>query len=707
MELDYGSFSDLVEEKKQALLKSAKAHLSKDKIDLIKLALTVAGHAHFGQTRKSGEPYITHPIEVATIISNWNLDEQTIAGALLHDVVEDTEISKADIAQVFGGHIAELVDGVTKLEKLNFESEEIAHAEYFRKVVLAMAKDIRVILIKLADRLHNMLTLGAMRVDKRRRIAIETMEIYVPIANRIGLHRVHLQLANECLRHLHPNRYSVIAKAVENAQNKIAPLVDEILTNIRNALKSNGIGADFTYRKRSVYNLYSRMKKSNLNFNRIYNIFEVKIVTEKIGDCYLILGVLHNLYRPLPGKFKDFIAIPKSNGYQSLHSTLMGPSGRPLEVHIRTREMEDIAENGIISQWLKQQNNNDSNNFTSAKERTHSWINNILDIQSSTFSAHEFLNSIKQDLSPGDIYVFTPKGKIVLLPRNSTPLDFAYYIHSNVGNHCAYALVNQKPVKLETRLHNGDIVEIITSESVEPNDSWLDIVASGKATSRIKQYLKEQKYDENLENGENLIINTVKIFDDEISITDEILNEIITKNYPKLALNDLKHQIGMGNISALKIARTILNYAEDKILVIYTSRCKMPIIQDIICLALPGDDLFAKITHHNEVLIHKQNCKQASKILSGNWENIQIINDADISFSSKVQIFLLNQPGTFNKLTELIARDNMNMIEISQESYNDDYALVTIKLGVKNKEQIDSLFTNFSQQPFISNPKLL
>lgn len=704
MELDYGDFSSLVEEKKQTLLKSAKSHLDRDKVGLLKLALTVASHAHFGQTRKSGEPYITHPIEVATIISDWKLDEQTIAGALLHDVVEDTAISKADIAQVFGQNIAELVDGVTKLEKLNFESEEIAHAEYFRKVVLAMAKDIRVILIKLADRLHNMLTLGAMSAVKRQRIALETMEIYVPIANRIGLHRVHLQLANECLRHLYPNRYNVITKAVEIAQSKIAPLVDEILTNINNALKSNGIVADYTYRKRSAYNLYSRMKKLNLSFNRIYNIFEVKIITEKIGDCYLILGVLHNLYRPLPGKFKDFIAIPKSNGYQSLHSTLVGPNGRPLEVHIRTKEMEEIAEHGIISHWLKQQHGND---FTFAKERTNSWINNILDIQSSTFSAHEFLNSIKQDLSPGDIYVFTPKGKIILLPKNSTPLDFAYYIHSNVGEHCAYALVNQKPAKLETKLHNGDIVEIITSESIEPNESWLNIVASGKATSKIKQYLKEQKYDENLENGKALIATTVEMFDDTMKISDVMLEQIIGIHYPKLTLDDLNHQVGMGNISVLKLALIILNYKKDQVPLLYTSKCKMPIIQDHLCLALPGDNILAKITHHDEILIHKQNCKQLAKDSSHDWTMIQLINDTEISFSAKIQILLLNQPGTFNKLSELIVHENINIIEIFQEVFNDEHALVTIKLGAKNRKQIDFLMLNFSQQPFIHMPKLL
>lgn len=704
MELDYGSYNNLVEEKKQDLIKSAKSHLERDKIDVIKLAINVASHAHYGQTRKSGEPYITHPIEVATIISNWNLDENTIAGAILHDVVEDTEISKIDIARVFGQNIAELVDGVTKLEKLTFESEEIAHAEYFRKVVLAMAKDIRVILIKLADRLHNMLTLGAMRPDKRTRIALETMEIYVPIANRIGLHRVHLQLANECLRHLHPYRYHIISKAIDNAQAQIAPMLNDILNSIGNALKSNGINAQFNYRKRSMSNIYNRMKKLGIKFESIYNIFEIKIVTEKIGDCYLILGVLHNLYRPLPGKFKDYIAIPKSNGYQSLHSTLVGPNGRPLEVHIRTREMEDIAENGIITHWLKQK---DENHFASAKERTHSWINNILDIQSSAFSANDFLDNIKQDLSPGDIYVFTPKGKIILLPKNSTPLDFAYYIHSNLGNHCAIAKINEKNVKLDTKLQNGDIVEIVSDENVEPNESWLGLVSSGKATSRIKQYLKEQKYDENLERGGKLIIDAVATFDKKIEVTDNLLEDIIRLHYPKLSLADLKHQVGIGSHSILKLVRKILNYDDSKTLQLKTAMALMPIIQDDLCLATPGDKIAAKITHHNEIIIHKQICKQVTRNTPDSWTAIELINDDNQVFAARVQVLLLNKPGTFNKLTELIARDNMNIIEISQEVYDNENAIVTVKIGTQNKQQIDNLIVGFSTQPFITNPKLL
>lgn len=704
MDLDYGAYQELVEKKKQILFKNTRSYLDAKQLEIVKLAFTVASHAHFGQARKSGEPYITHPVEVATIISEWQLDEQTIAGALLHDVVEDTTVTKADLTQVFGQNIAELVDSVTKLEKLNFESDEIAHAEYFRKVVLAMAKDIRVIVIKLADRLHNMLTLSSMRPDKRRRIALETMEIYVPIANRIGLHKVHLQLADESFRNLHPLRYLVLSKAVAEAQKKRSPIIEEILLNINNALKSNGIAAQFIYRKRSIYNLYRRMKQRSMGFNRIYNIFEVKIIVEKIRDCYLALGVLHSLYQPLPGKFKDHIAIPKSNGYQSLHSTLMGPHGTPLELHIRTNAMDDVAENGIISHWLKNKN---SDEFFSANQRTKNWISNILDIQSSSFSANEFLNSIKQDLSPEDIYVFTPNGKIILMPRGSTPIDFAYYIHSDIGNHCYAAKVNQKITKLDSKLKNGDIVEIITRDDIEPDDGWLSLVVSGKAQSRIKQYLKEQKYDEDMANGMQLIAAVVHLFDQKIKINDKILGEVVATHYPRMSLDELKHQIGVGNISALNLAKQILAYPTDKILDIRLSNCPLNIIQDDLCFALPGEPILARVTRHNELLVHRTNCKQINKQGLDNWTFVHIINDIDKNFATMVEALVLNQPGTFNKATKLIAKQNINIIELTQATYTDEFALVSAKLGVKNLKQVEDLVLKLTKQDFIGKVRLL
>lgn len=701
MEIDYGVYQELVDEKKQQLFRSVKQRLTGKQFQVVKLAFEVANHAHSKQKRKSGEPYITHPTEVALIIAEWKLDEQTIAGALLHDVIEDTEITKADIIQIFGQHIAELVDGVTKLEKLHFESEEVAHAEYFRKVALAMAKDIRVILIKLADRLHNMRTLSSMNPSKRRQVALETMEIYAPIANKIGLHQIYLQLTDESFKHLYPIRYKVLSKAIEDAQKKRLPIVEKILHNISSSLKSNGISAKFIYRQRSIYNLYRRMLARGQGFSRIYNdIFEIRIIVFTIRDCYLTLGVLHNLYQPLPSKFKDHIAIPKSNGYQSLHSTLIGPQGIPLQLHIRTEAMEDVAENGIISQWLNQENNDSLFN----QKHNNNWINNILDIQASSFSANDFLASIKHDLSPSDIYVFTPKGKIILLPKGSTPIDFAYNVNSKLGNHCLSAKVNQQIVKINSKLNDGDIVEIITSDAVEPDDSWLTQVVSGKAISKIKQYIKEQKYDDDINNGIKLINSGLELITAE-KITHSTLKKTYAKYYPKFKESELEHEIGRGNIPVLELVKKIIKYPDDKPLDIIISKCNMPIIQDPFCLPLPGDKILAKITRNCELYLHKFSCKQSKGALD-NLTFVNILNDINKKFFCKIQAELYNKPGVFTQFAALISKENINIEEIFQES-SLNFALVKVTLGVNNLNQVEELISLLKNADFINKAILL
>jgi len=706
MDLDYGVYNNLVEEKKQILFHKAKAALNSKQFEIIKLAFDVASHAHFKQNRKSGEPYITHPVEVATIICDWELDEQTIAGALLHDVVEDTIVTKADLEQIFGISIAGLVDGVTKLEKIHFESEETAHAEYFQKVVLAMSKDIRVILIKLADRLHNILTLGSMHSDKRKRIALETMEIYVPIANKIGLHKVHLQMADECFKYLHPIRHMVLSKAVAAAQKKRLPIIEEILKNISSALKSNGISAQFVYRQRTIYNLYMRMLRRSQSFSHIYDMYEIKIVVNSIRDCYLTLGVLHSLYQPLPGKFKDYIAIPKSNGYQSLHSTLLGPQGTPIQLHVRTTTMEEIAEYGIISQWLKHKNDEEA---LSVYKRTTNWIDNILDIQSSSFSANEFLASLKQDLSPGDIYVFTPKGKIVLLPKGSTPLDFAYYIHSDIGNRYHQAWVNQKLTKLNAKLQNGDIVEIITNKDIEPSDEWLASVVSGKAISKIKQYLKEQRYDEDVNNGFKLINSALALMGSQMMDGSQDLEKLIVEYYPKLNVSELERQIGNGSISALLVAKQILSMPKNEVITIYLSKCSLPIIQDQNCLAIPGVDILIQMTRHGELLLHRQTCKQTRAAVGGldNLILAHIINDTGQIFWIKLGAILVNEPGTFSKFATLISEQNINILELNQEHHTDETAFVNATLGVTTLTQVEELVATLSATNFIKSINLI
>ncbi len=699
MEINHGEYQKLVDDLRRTLLQTARKHLHGKKIETIDLAFQVANHAHLGQFRKSGEPYITHPIEVATLIADWGLDEQTIAGALMHDVIEDTPVTKEELTRIFGPSIAELVDSVTKLDKLHFESEEAAHAEYFRKVVLAMAKDIRVILIKLADRMHNMLTLASMKPEKRRRIALETMEIYVPIANKIGLHKIHLELAEESFKYIYPYRYRVLSAAVEVAHQNRLPLIQDILGNISNALKSNGIKSEFKYRQRTIHNLYTRMQKRQQSFDRIYDIFEIKIIVETIGDCYLTLGVIHNLYQPVPGKFKDYIAIPKSNGYQSLHSTMMGPNGSPLQIHIRTSEMEDIAEHGIISHWLKQQQGAD---YENAKQQTSTWINNILDIQSSTFSATDFLENIKKDLSPKNIYIFTPKGKIIHLPRGATPIDFAYAIHTDIGDHFHKARVNQRPVQPNYKLQNGDVVEITTTPHSEPDEEWLNYVISGRAISKIKQYLKEQKYDEDISNGVHLLGLGLHMAGSEIILSDEILQELIKEQYKRISLADFEQKVGVNEIPALKVVRQLLKITSDQSLKIRLSNCNVPIIQDDVCCPLPDETILAKITRKGELELHSDHCHKNKTIGLDKLIPVTIINDTDTQFLSKLIVIIDNQPGVFSKLSAIIAERQINMEEIFQERH-DNPALVIVRLtiSIASAKDVDDLLSSIVENDFV------
>lgn len=699
MGIDHGEYQNLVDTLRKKLLQTARKNLHGEKIKTIELAFEVANHAHYGQFRKSGEPYITHPIEVATFIAEWDLDEQTIAGALMHDVIEDTEVTKEELSRIFGPSVADLVDSVTKLDKLHFESEEAAHAEYFRKVVLAMAKDVRVILIKLADRMHNMLTLASMRRDKQRRIALETMEIYVPIANRIGLHKVHLQLAEESFKYLHPTRYKVLAAAADIAHQNRLPSIQEIFTNVENALKSNAIKGEFKYRQRTIYNLYTRMLKRKESFNRIHDIFEIKVIVDTIGDCYLTLGVIHNLYQPIPSKFKDYIAVPKNNGYQSLHSTLMGPKGTPIQIHIRTREMEEIAEQGIISHWLKQQQGDD---FRKAKTQTSNWISNILDIQSSTFSATDFLDNIKKDLSPKNIYIFTPRGKILHLPLGSTPIDFAYAIHTDIGDHYHRSKVNQRYVPQSYKLQNGDVVDILTSPDSEPDSDWLNFVVSGRAISKIKQYLKEQKFDDDVGNGIKLLTSGLKIAGENKIITEETLTEFINTHYANMSFDELMQKIGTTEIAVLKVVRQILQIADGEQLNIKLSDCILPIRQDDECCPLPGEKVLARINRKCELEVHFTRCSKTRRIGLENLSSVTIINDNGSEFLSKILVVIDNTPGTFNKLSSIIAERKINIEEIHQERTEDHKHVNThMFITIHNIDDVESLIKNISEHDFV------
>src|SRR4051812_5531386 len=467
-------------------------------VEQIEQAYQVARQAHAGQFRQSGEPYITHPLAVAKILAEWHLDAQALMAALLHDVVEDTATTKAEISRSFGKPVAELVDGVSKIDKIEFSSLQHAQAENFRKMLLAMARDVRVILIKLADRLHNMRTLEAVPLEKQERIARETLDIYAPIANRLGLISLYYELEDLGFHYLHPTRFKVLEKALKRARGNRRDAVGKIQDAIQQRLREFKVDAQVTGREKHISSIYKKMQEKNISFSEVFDIYGFRIIVPDVPGCYLGLGALHTLYKPIPGKFKDYIAIPKANGYQSLHTTLFGPFGMPIEIQIRTQDMHKVAEAGVASHWMYKSFEGDDKDV---QLKTTQWLQSLLEIQSESGDAVEFLEHIKVDLFPDEVYVFSPKGKILALPKGATPIDFAYAVHTDVGNHCIGAKVDGEPVPLGTALRNGNRVEIITDAHARPNPVWLSYVATGKARSHIRHYLKTMQLQESAEVG--------------------------------------------------------------------------------------------------------------------------------------------------------------------------------------------------------------
>jgi len=474
------------------LLTEETQYLKPEDRALLRTAFLFSEAAHRGQSRQSGEPYLSHPLAVAIILTQWKLDAPALIGALLHDVMEDSGITKLEIIEKFGKTVAELVDGMSKIDKLEFQSKEIAQAENFRKMLLAMAKDLRVMLIKLADRLHNMRTMDVMRPDKQKRIARETLEIYAPIANRIGLNGIYRELDDLSFKYLHPRRYEVLSKALKAARGNRREVVTKILDGIRNKLACTHIEATVYGREKNLASIHRKMLEKHLSFSEVLDIYGFRVIVKDVPSAYLALGALHGLFKPIAGKFKDYIAIPKANGYQSLHTTLFGPYGTPIEVQIRTGDMHRVADAGVASHWMYKSG---EETFSDVQQKTHQWLQSLLELQEESGDAVEFLEHIKVDLFPDQVYVFTPKGKILNLPQGATCVDFAYAVHSDIGNRCIAAKVNHELVALRTKLQNGDQVEIVTAAHSRPNPSWLSFVTTGKARSHIRHFLKTLRFD--------------------------------------------------------------------------------------------------------------------------------------------------------------------------------------------------------------------
>jgi RelA/SpoT family (p)ppGpp synthetase len=669
---------------------SLASYLKPPDIGRIEEAYHFSGKAHKGQFRDSGEPYISHPLAVAGILADWHLDAQALMAALLHDVMEDTEVSKDEISQRFGKPVAELVDGVSKLDKVESQSQEVTQAENFRKMLLAMARDVRVILIKLADRLHNMRTLGAVLPPKRRRVARETLEIYAPIANRLGLNSLYQELQELAFSHLYPLRYRVLAKATKAARGNRRQVVGRILEEIKKRLPEAGIEAQVTGREKHIYSIYKKMHEKKLSFSQVLDIYGFRVVVKDRPSCYIALGALHGLYKPVPGKFKDYIAIPKMNGYQALHTTLFSPFGTPLEIQIRTRDMHRMAEAGVASHWLYKTSDASLNEL---QHQTHNWLQSLLDIQSESGDSAEFLEHIKVDLFPDEVYVFTPKGVIMALPRGATAVDFAYAVHTHIGNRCVATKINYELVPLRTELKNGDRVEIITAPHANPNPAWLNYVKTGKARSHIRHFLKTMHYEESTELGENLLNRALRALNTDLTEVDAEQWEKLLRDAGAKSRQDVFADIGLGKRLAAVVARKLLSTSEQTQpdgktgpIVIRGSE-GMAVQFAKCCRPIPGDAIIGSIKKGQGMVVHTHDCPIAAKSRSdrGKWQDVEWAPEGGRMFDVSIRVTVVNQRGVLAKVAAAIAEHGSNIDNVSMDEDHSVYTGMQFTLQVTDR----------------------
>ncbi len=685
-------------------------YLKLEDIARVEAAYCFAYDAHRGQLRSSGDPYISHPLAVATTLAEWQLDTQALIAALLHDVMEDTAITKAQIAESFGKTAAELVDGVSKIDRIENQSYEEAQAENFRKMLLAMARDVRVILVKLADRLHNMRTLDAVRPDKRRRVARETLEIYAPIANRLGFNTLYRELQELAFRHLYPIRYRVLAKALKSARGNRREVVGKILEAVKRRLPEGGIEAEVIGREKHLFSIYRKMREKHLSFSQVLDIYGFRVIVKDAPTCYLTLGALHGLYKPVPGKFKDYIAIPKANGYQSLHTTLIGPYGTPAEVQIRTAAMNHVAETGVASHWLYK----DEHSLTELQRTTHKWLQSLLELQSASNDSAEFLEHVKVDLFPGEVYVFTPRGKILALPRGATPVDFAYAVHTDIGNRCVACRINFESMPLRTELRNGDRVEIITAPLAAPNPAWLAYARTGRARAQIRHFLKTRQGSESTVLGEQLLAQALRAMDVDIrgiAVTvwdrflricgvkskQDVLADIgLGKRLPAIVARRLAGgiDVGTGAAGPAKPMSTILIHGTEGATV-QLAKC---------CRPIPGDPIIGLIRKGQGLVVHTHDCRALARLRRerDSWVDVDWAPDIARSFEVNIRIIASNQPGVLAKVSAAIAEDDSNIVNVSMD---DDQAATTslyFTLQVANRIHLARILRSLRRIPEVA-----
>lgn len=672
-------------------------YLEPEQIAEVYQAYLFGAEAHDGQRRMSGEPYIYHPLNVAKILAEMNMDHKSIVAAILHDVIEDTETAKDQIVSRFGDEIAELVDGVSKLTHIEFESKAEAQAENFRKMMLAMVRDIRVILVKLADRLHNMRTLGVMRPDKRRRIARETLEIYAPIANRLGMNSLRIELEDLGFKAMYPMRSQILEEGLLKARGNRKEIVSKIEESLKARLEQEGIKSEVSGREKHLYSIYKKMKNKHLSFSEVMDVYAFRITVEKVDTCYRVLGAMHNLYTPVPGKFKDYIAIPKANGYQSLHTVLFSPYGVAIEIQIRTEEMHRVAEAGIAAHWFYKEEGSSSNN---AQVRAREWLHSLLEMQQNTGSSIEFLENVKIDLFPEEVYMFTPQGDIMELPRGATAVDFAYAVHSDIGNQCVAVKIDRRLMPLRTELFNGQTVEIITAPGARPNPAWLDFVHTAKARSSIRSYLKNLQEDEAITLGLRLLDKSLsaygKTFDE---LADEQVLSVINE-FSYKTQEDLLASVGLGNNMPMVVAHMLLQHDEEY----QGEHAKQEVFAPIAikgtegavvtyakcCRPIPGDPVIGFVSSGRGIVIHTEDCKNVAEYRNKpeKWIDVEWESEVEGEFPIDIKVLAISRRGTLATVAAAIADMDANIDNVGIEERDGLHSTISFTVLVKDRKHL-------------------
>ena len=683
------------------------SYLSREQVSEVYRAYLFGAEAHEGQSRLSGEPYIYHPVAVARILAGLRMDHQCLMAAILHDVIEDTETAKEQLAREFGPEIAELVDGVSKLTQIKFRSRAEAQAENFRKMMLAMTKDIRVILIKLADRLHNMRTLGVMGPNKARRIARETLDIYAPIANRLGINSIRHELQELGMAAHWPWRYNILRTALRKQRGNRKEVVGNIEEMLRSRLQQEGFDGEVYGREKHVYSIYRKMLEKKLPLNELADVYAFRIIVDSVDTCYRVLGVVHNLYRPMPGRFKDYIAIPKANGYQSIHTVLFGPHGLPIEIQIRTRDMHHVAEEGIAAHWHYKSS---STGGTMTPDTAADWLRNLLDVQKDSGNSMEFLEHVKVDLFPDEVYVFTPRGQIFVLPKGATVIDFAYAVHSDVGNQCVAARVDRQLAPLRSELRNGQTVDIITKKKSRPNPAWLDFVVTGKARATIRSFLKRLEHKEAVQLGRRLLKRELKTLGRKLDDVSEQEKLTLLKEIGLGSFDKLLEQIGLGNRMCKLVARMLasgeahpvpeggaaapLSIKGTEGMVVGFAKC---------CSPIPGDPVVAIFSPGRGLVVHHQECPNLGDFRrqGQSWLDVQWAEDVSGEFSTTIRVDAGNQRGMLATIAALIAEEGSNIDDVRSEERDGLSTSLRFIISVKGRKHLAHIIRRLKKVPFV------